>query len=149
MSVLGAYSQHPSARQLYGGKRSAVPRAFAAKFVPPDTSSHQELSTRRFYPGDHERGHLGIESYGGTKAGGRTKKADPKDPGLQRRKIQATHAHAYTLEEVAEMLDKLPRTHPRTVIAVAGFTGLTRSELRGLKWGTATARRLPSGEAPG
>jgi integrase len=68
-----------------------------------------------------------------TKAGGRTKKADPKDLDLRRRKIQASHEHAYTLEEVAEMLDKLPEPS-RTVCAVAAFTGPTRSELRGLKW---------------
>jgi len=41
--------------------------------------------------------------------------------------------HAYTLEEVAEMLEKL--TEPaRTVCAVAAFTGLSHSELPGLKW---------------
>ena len=36
------------------------------------------------------------------------------------------------LEEVAEMLDNL-FDPARTVCAVAAFTGLTRSELRGLK----------------
>jgi integrase len=73
-----------------------------------------------------------------TKAGGQTKK-DAALTGLtesqkvRKRKIQASHEHAYTLEEVAEMLDKLPEP-ARTVCAVAAFTGLTRSELRGLKW---------------
>jgi integrase len=38
------------------------------------------------------------------------------------------------LEEVADMMDKLPEP-ARTVCAVAAFTGLTPSELRGLKWG--------------
>ena len=52
---------------------------------------------------------------------------------LRKQKIQASQTHAYTLEEVAEMLDKLPEP-ARTVCAVAAFTGLTRSELRGLKW---------------
>jgi integrase len=51
---------------------------------------------------------------------------------LRREKIQASNQHAYTLEEVAEMLDKLPEP-ARTVCAVAAFTGFTRSELRGLK----------------
>jgi integrase len=37
------------------------------------------------------------------------------------------------LEEVADMLDKLPES-ARTVCAVAAFTGLARSELKGLKW---------------
>jgi integrase len=52
---------------------------------------------------------------------------------LRREKIQASNNHAYTLEEVAEMLDKLPEP-ARTVCAVAAFTGFTRSELKGLKW---------------
>jgi integrase len=67
-----------------------------------------------------------------TKAGGSTKK---RTTGLteRERKIQASNEHAYTLEEVAEMMDKLPEP-ARTVCAVAAFTGLTRSELRGLKW---------------
>jgi integrase len=41
--------------------------------------------------------------------------------------------HAYTLEEVAEMLEKLADP-ARTVCAVAAFTGLSHSELPGLKW---------------
>lgn len=49
------------------------------------------------------------------------------------KKIQASNNHAYTVGEVAIMLDKLPDP-ARTVCAVAAFTGLTRSELRGLKW---------------
>jgi integrase len=69
----------------------------------------------------------------GTKAGGQRKKADPKTLSPQRRKTQASNEHAYTLEEVAEMLDELPDP-ARTVCAVAAFTGLSRSELRGLKW---------------
>ncbi len=52
---------------------------------------------------------------------------------LRKTMIKASNEHAYTLEEVAEMLDKLPKP-ARTVCAVAAFTGLTRSELRGLKW---------------
>jgi len=68
-----------------------------------------------------------------TKAGGQTKKGNGEGLTLRQKKIQASHEHAYTLEEVAEMLDKLPEP-ARTVCAVAAFTGLTRSELRGLKW---------------
>jgi integrase len=72
-----------------------------------------------------------------TKAGGRTKKDDSfagltDSEKLRKKKVQASNEHAYTLEEVAEMLDKLPEP-ARTVCAVAAFTGLTRSELRGLK----------------
>jgi integrase len=68
-----------------------------------------------------------------TKAGGRTKKAGLTGLTLRQQKIRASNEHAYTLEEVAEMLDKLPDP-ARTVCAVAAFTGLTRSELRGVKW---------------
>jgi integrase len=75
----------------------------------------------------------------GTKAGGQTKQGETFLEGLsdgeklRKQKTQASNAHAYTLEEVAEMLDKLPEP-ARTVCAVAAFTGLTRSELKGLKW---------------
>lgn len=47
--------------------------------------------------------------------------------------MRAAHTHAYTLADVAEMLDKLPEP-ARTVCAVAAFTGLIRSELHGLEW---------------
>ena len=67
-----------------------------------------------------------------TKAGGQTKKSLTGLTNRQK-KVRASNEHAYTLEEVAEMLDKLPEP-ARTVCAVAAFTGLTRSELRGLKW---------------
>jgi integrase len=76
---------------------------------------------------------VGVNPMIATKAGGRSKKTDPKNLNERQRKIRASNEHAYTLEAVAEMLDKLPEP-ARTVIAVAAFTGLTRSELRGLKW---------------
>lgn len=41
--------------------------------------------------------------------------------------------YAYTLEEVLWMLERLPEP-ARTVVAVAAFTGLRESELRGLQW---------------
>jgi integrase len=44
--------------------------------------------------------------------------------------------HAYSLEEVAKILDALEGVEPaRTVIAVAIFTGLRKGEINGLKWG--------------
>jgi hypothetical protein len=48
-------------------------------------------------------------------------------------KIAASHDHAYTLEEVAVMMEKLPEP-ARTVCTVTAFIGLSRSELRGLRW---------------
>jgi integrase len=74
----------------------------------------------------------GINPMAETKAGGQTKKTEAGLT-LREKKVRASNEHAYTLEEVAEMLDKLPEPG-RTVCAVAAFTGLTRSELRGLKW---------------
>jgi integrase len=68
----------------------------------------------------------------GQKAGGRTK-ADSSNLTLRQRKIKASNEHAYTLKEVALMIKKLPEP-ARTVCITAAFTGLTRSELRGLKW---------------
>ncbi|MGC1903059.1 MAG: tyrosine-type recombinase/integrase [Candidatus Acidiferrum sp.] len=41
--------------------------------------------------------------------------------------------HAYSLDEVAAMLAKLPEP-ARTVVAVAAFTGLRHGEIRGLRW---------------
>ena len=80
----------------------------------------------------------GINPFDSLKAGGRKKGAGSLE-GLtegqrtRQEKIRASNAHAYTLEEVAEMLDKLPEP-AHTVCAVAALTGLSRSELRGLKW---------------
>jgi integrase len=57
----------------------------------------------------------------------------PESERIRKQKIRESNNHAYTLEEVGEMLEKLPEP-ARTVCAVAAFQGLTRSELRGLKW---------------
>jgi integrase len=76
----------------------------------------------------------GVNPMEATKAGGSTKKSGTAGLTLREKKIRASNEHAYTLEEVADMMDKLPEP-ARTVCAVAAFTGLTRSELRGLKWG--------------
>lgn len=76
-----------------------------------------------------------------TKAGGWTKASSapslaglPESERIRKQKIRDSNNHAYTLQEVAEMMDKVPEP-ARTVCAVAAFTGLSRSELRGLKWG--------------
>jgi integrase len=73
-----------------------------------------------------------LNPFSEVKVGGTTKR-DVSKMDTRQRKIHESNNHAYTLEEVAEMLDKLPEP-ARTVCAVAAFTGLTRSELRGLKW---------------
>jgi|HubBroStandDraft_6_1064221.scaffolds.fasta_scaffold02488_9 integrase len=72
------------------------------------------------------------------KAGGRTKgkmnlSGMTESEKIRKQKIAASNEHAYTLGEIAEMLDKLPEP-ARTVCALSAFTGLSRSELWGLQW---------------
>lgn len=82
---------------------------------------------------------VGVNPMNEVKAGGRKKGKRMDLSGmsvserLRKTKIAASHEHAYTLEEVAEMMDKLPEP-ARTICTLAAFTGLSRSELRGLKW---------------
>jgi integrase len=64
-----------------------------------------------------------------------------KTSSLREQKVRGSNEHAYTLEEVADMIKKLPEP-ARTVCAVAAFTGLTRSELRGLKWADYDGREI-------
>ncbi len=66
------------------------------------------------------------------KVGGQTKQTT-KGLDERRLKIQSSNNHAYGLDEVADFIDRLPNP-AKTVCAVAGFAGLTRSELRGFKW---------------
>jgi integrase len=81
-----------------------------------------------------EGAYIGQNPMEETKAGGWSKKsAAPKPIDERTRKIRLSNEHAYTLVEVADMMDKLPEP-ARTVCATAAFTGLSRSELRGLKW---------------
>ena len=45
----------------------------------------------------------------------------------------ASETHAYSLEEIAQMLKVLPEP-ASTIVAVAAFTGIRKGELRGLLW---------------
>lgn len=80
----------------------------------------------------------GVNPFAEIKVGGR-KKGGPSLLGLsdsekaRRQKIAASNDHAYSLEEVADMINKLPEP-ARTICALSAFTGLSRSELWGLKW---------------
>jgi len=67
------------------------------------------------------------------KAGGLSKGRKEAELSLRELKTKRSNEHAYTLEEVAEMLNKLPEP-ARTICTVAAFTGLTRSEIPALKW---------------
>jgi integrase len=88
------------------------------------TLSHQtHLRIKAFLSGVFNRAKQagaisGINPMDGTKAGGAKNKFE---------------GHAYTLEEIQVMLEKLPEP-ARTVCATAAFTGLSASELRGLRW---------------
>ena len=73
----------------------------------------------------------GTNPVDGIKVGGERKRSTAKTE--REKKIRESNKHAYSLDEVADMLGKLPEP-ARTVCAVAAFTGLSRSELRGLKW---------------
>jgi integrase len=46
---------------------------------------------------------------------------------------QGRETYAYSLEEIQELLKALSEP-ARTIVAVAAFTGLSKSELRGLRW---------------
>jgi integrase len=76
-----------------------------------------------------------------TKAGGLAKGRKQSDLTERELKIRKSNEHAYTLEEVAEMLNKLPEPS-RTVCAVAAFTGLTRSEIPALKCSDYTGKTI-------
>ena len=68
-----------------------------------------------------------------TKAGGMSKGRKLSELTPREKKIRESNHHAYNHEEIALMLEKLPEP-ARTVVAVAAFTGLTRSEIPALKW---------------
>ena len=73
----------------------------------------------------------GVNPMDATKAGGATRRRTNLTKREQ--KIAAANDHAYTHEEVAFMLEKFPEPL-RTMVAVAAFTGLTKSEIPALKW---------------
>lgn len=105
--------------------------------LPQQTLSHQtHLRIKAFLSGVFTwavaDGALNSNPMDGVKAGGQRKAVKPLTE--RQAKIQASNSHAYTLDEVAEMLNKLPEP-ARTVCATAAFTGLSRSELKGLQWG--------------
>jgi integrase len=104
--------------------------------LPQDLSHKTHLRIKNFVRGIFtwaiNQGLTVTNPMADTKAGGQTKQTT-KGLDKRRLKVQASNNHAYGLDEVADMLDKLPEP-ARTVCAVAAFVGLSRSELRGLKW---------------
>jgi integrase len=75
----------------------------------------------------------GVNPISATKAGGMSKGRKLSELTPRERKIRESNNHAYDHAEIALMLEKLPEP-ARTVVAVAAFTGLTRSEIPALKW---------------
>jgi integrase len=91
--------------------------------VPQTLSHRRHLRIKNFLSGVFawaisDGGYHGVNPMAEIKVGGHTEKAQED---------------AYTLEEVADLLEKLDEP-ARTVCAVAAFTGLSHSELPGLKW---------------
>src|SRR5579859_4238773 len=104
--------------------------------IPQELSHQTHLRVMNFLRGVftwaiQDGAYSGPNPFNNIKVGGSTRKR--KHQGIREQKIQKSNTHAYTLEEVANMLEKLPEP-ARTVCAVAAFTGLSRSELWGLKW---------------
>jgi integrase len=112
--------------------------------LPQDLSHKTHLRIKNFVRGVFtwaiNQGLIVTNPMAETKAGGQTKQTT-KGLDKRRLKIQASNNHAYGLDEVADMLDKLPEP-ARTVCAVAAFVGLSRSELRGLKWSDYDGREI-------
>jgi integrase len=75
----------------------------------------------------------GVNPMSATKAGGMSKGRTLSELTPREKKIRESNNHAYDHAEIALMLEKLPEP-ARTVVAVAAFTGLTRSEIPALKW---------------
>lgn len=127
--------KHPVARI----KMRAIDNRAIREFLESrsQTLSHQtHLRIKNFLSGVFtwavQEGLIVVNPVDAVKVGGERKRT-PANLTERQKKIRASNSHAYTLEEVAEMLDKLPDP-ARTVCAVAAFTGLSRSELRGLQW---------------
>jgi hypothetical protein len=81
--------------------------------LPQDLSHQTHLRIKNFLRGVFtwaiaDGAFVGVNPMIATKAGGRSKKTDPTNE--RQRKIRASNEHAYTLEAVAEMLDKFAPT---------------------------------------
>ena len=110
--------------------------------LPAYLSHQRHLRIKNFLRGVFtwaiaDNAYIGANPMEGAKAGGVKVAGNiaglKKWQEVRRAKTLESNKHAYSLLEVAEMLDKLPEP-ARTVCAVAAFTGFTRSELMGLKW---------------
>ena len=78
--------------------------------LPQDLSHQTHLRIKNFLRGVltwaiADGAFVGVNPMIATKAGGRSKKTDPKNLNERQRKIRASNEHAYTLEAVAEMLE--------------------------------------------
>jgi integrase len=110
--------------------------------LPAELSHQRHLRIKNFLRGVFtwaisDGSYVGNNPFENAKAGGRKVAGElsglSEGEKIRRAKTLKSNKHAYSLLEVAEMLDKLPEP-ARTVCAVAAFTGFTRSELMGLKW---------------
>ncbi|HUN62548.1 MAG TPA: tyrosine-type recombinase/integrase [Candidatus Sulfotelmatobacter sp.] len=140
------YRKHIESSAIAKSKIQNITPSIAQNFIEglDQTLSHQtHMRIKNFLSGVFswaivKGAYRGNNPMGEVKAGGR-KKGGPILTGLseseklRKQKIAESNNHAYTLEEVADMINKLPEP-ARTVCALSAFTGLSRSELWGLKW---------------
>jgi integrase len=106
--------------------------------LPQNISHKTHLRTRAFLSGVlttalQSNVITGVNPMSATKAGGMSKGRKLSELTPREKKIRESNNHAYDHAEIALMLEKLPEP-ARTVVAVAAFTGLTRSEIPALKW---------------
>jgi len=135
---------HPIAKTKARDVDTRLVRTFLES-RPQNLSHKTHLRIKSFLSGVfawaiQERSFFEANPVEGVKVGGERKRT-AENLTVREKKIRASNSHAYTLAEVAEMLDKLSEP-ARTVCAVAAFTGLSRSELRGLKWADYDGERL-------
>lgn len=116
-------------------------QAIMDKLAAKGTLGHSSLChAKAFLSGTFKealrRGYL--EGYSGEKHEHANPMQNVEVPGTERKRKPKSY---YTLREIMTMLDFLPEP-ARTVVLVAAFTGLRKSELRGLAWADFSRREL-------
>jgi integrase len=135
------YSKHVASAEIAKLQINQVTTKDAQDWLDslPQNISHQtHLRARAFLSGVlttalQSNVITGVNPMSATKAGGLSKGRKLSELTPREKKIRESNNHAYDHAEIALMLEKLPEP-ARTVVAVAAFTGLTRSEIPALKW---------------
>lgn len=135
------YSKHVSGAEIAKLQINQVTTKDAQEWLdslPQDISHKTHLRARAFLSGVlttalQSNVITGVNPMSATKAGGLSKGRKVSELTPREKKIHESNRHAYDHAEIALMLEKLPEP-ARTIVAVAAFTGLTRSEIPALKW---------------